>query len=203
VSAALVHRVAAVTPVRYWKPIQTGIEHDDDTAEVARLSGVPAAEPPPGSVRLERPVSPHLAARLAGRRLAVADIARGARAQDEPARWIVEGAGGVLVPINETESMLDLMAALGLSVLIVARTALGTINHTRLTLEALRTRRLTVAGVVLVGQPNADNRDAIAQYGEVPILGELPILEPLSSATLGRWADTSLDPDGRLREALG
>ena len=75
--------------------------------------------------------------------------------------WIVEGAGGVLVPLNDRETMVDLMAALALPVVVVARTALGTINHTLLTLEALRRRRCSVAGVVMVGAPDAENRAAI------------------------------------------
>lgn len=202
VSAALVRRYIAAG-LRYWKPIQTGVEHDDDTTEVARLSGVPAVDPLPGSVRLERPVSPHLAARLAGRRIEIAEVVRAARDGSVAGAWVVEGAGGVLVPVDDTALMVDLIAALDLQVVVVARTALGTINHTLLTLEALRARRLPVVGVVLVGEPHPGNRAAIAEYGRVAILGELPPLQPLSAASLGRWADASLDPEGRLGEVLG
>ena len=75
--------------------------------------------------------------------------------------WIVEGAGGVLVPINESDLMVDLIAALALPAIVVARTTLGTINHTLLTLDALRARLIIVAGVVMVGPRNPDNREAI------------------------------------------
>ena len=75
--------------------------------------------------------------------------------------WIVEGAGGILVPLNERDLMTDLMSALGLPVLIVARSGLGTINHTLLTLEALRQRELEIEGVILSGEPNLENKRAI------------------------------------------
>ena len=92
--------------------------------------------------------------------------------------------------------MVDLVMALGLPTVVVARSALGTINHTLLTLEALRGRQIAVVGVVLVGTPDAHNRDAIAEYGGVAILGELPMLQPLSAEALTRWADDSRDPAG-------
>jgi dethiobiotin synthetase len=114
----------------------------------------------------------------------------------------VEGAGGVLVPINETEMMADLMSALGLPVLVVARTALGTINHTLLTLEALRQRTLRVTGVVMVGDRNAENRAAVEGYGNVRVLGEMPHFSPLDPAELAAWAAAELDRDGRLLEWL-
>ncbi len=113
-------------------------------------------------------------------------------------RWIVEGAGGVLVPLNESALMIDLMARLGLPVVIAARPTLGTINHTLLTIEALRSRSLDVAGVVIVGDTNADNRDAIAHYGHVRILGEMPRFDILEPDTLEAWAVAHLDPDGAL-----
>lgn len=198
-SAALMHRLRAVGPVRYWKPVQTGIEADDDTAMVGRLGACGPDELWTHGIRLERPVSPHLAARLAGTTIDVAALAR-QMPDDGSARLIVEGAGGVLVPLDGTALMTDLIARLGLPVVIVSRSALGTINHTLLTIEALRRRALVVAGVIMVGPPNADNRLAIEQYGDVMVLGELPMLDPLTPETLGAWARAGLDPRDRLRE---
>lgn len=103
-----------------------------------------------------------------------------------------------MVPVTDTGLMVDLMARLGLPVLVVARSALGTINHTLLTLEALRARSLAIAGVLIVGPRDPDNRDAIESFGQVNILGELPVLDPLTPEALGRWADAELDPEGRL-----
>jgi dethiobiotin synthase len=179
--------------VRYWKPIQTGIEQDDDTAEVRRLGGCAANEILGRGIRLERPLSPHLSARLSGLRISIDDAMRQAGADLDAGTWIVEGAGGALVPINESEMMIDLMVRLALPVVVVSRTALGTINHTLLTLEALRARALRVAGVLLSGAPNAENRNAIEQYGGVRVVGVMPRFEPLTPEAVRDWARADLD----------
>jgi dethiobiotin synthase len=206
VSAALMHRYRPAVSLRYWKPIQTGIEQDDDTADVERLGRCGADELRRTGIRLPRPVSPHLAARLHGTTIALPSLVESTNGNPAgecgTVRWIVEGAGGVLVPVNETETIADLMSALGLPVLVVARTTLGTINHTLLTLEALRRRPLHVAGVVMVGDPDAENRGAIERYGDVPVLGEMPHFSPLDPAQLEAWAATELDRDCRLLEWL-
>jgi len=200
--AALLHRLRGGAPVRYWKPIQTGIEQDDDTATVARLGAARTEEILDEGIRLPRPVSPHLAARLAGTTIDLAAVAGTIDGLDPAARWIVEGAGGALVPLSDAALMTDLMARLGLPILVVARSTLGTINHTLLTLEALRTRGLVAAGVLMVGGKNADNRDAIERYGKVRVVGELPALDPLDAASLARWAAADLDAGGHLLELI-
>jgi dethiobiotin synthase len=201
-AAALVHRCRGLFPVRYWKPIQTGIEQNDDTAEVVRLAACSSDEILMSGVRLERPVSPHLAARLAGKPIDVEALMALVNAEPGPVRWIVEGAGGVMVPIDEQSTMADLMFRLGLPVVVVARTALGTINHTLLTIEALRQRSIVTAGVIMVGVPNPDNRDAIERYGCVEVLGEMPRFESLNAGALAAWAASSLDRTGRLANLL-
>ncbi len=202
VSAALLQRYRAQAPVRYWKPIQTGSPYDDDTATVRRLAASTADEVIDEGIRLEAPVSPHLAARLSGTTLSLSPIIATARSRPAFERLVVEGAGGVLVPINDVDRMVDLMAALGLPVLVVARTALGTINHTLLTLEALRHRALPIAGVVMVGTASPDNRTAIERYGHTPVLGSMPWFDPLNSRELDLWARTQLDPEGHLERLL-
>jgi len=175
-SAALMLRYPEA---RYWKPIQTG--PDDDSTEVGRLSGGQVLDK---GIRLPDPVSPHLAARLAGMTIEIPS-----RATDG-AVYIVEGAGGVLVPLNDTQTMVDLMARFGLPVVVAARTSLGTINHTLLTVEVLRARGLRVAGVAMIGTGNADNRAAIEHYGNVAVIAEMPHFDPLTPEVLRRWADT-------------
>jgi dethiobiotin synthase len=196
VSAALLLRYRSRFPMCYWKPIQTGIEQDDDTADVRRLAACGPLEVRDDGVRLRRPVSPHLAARLADVRIDLDAI--GALGSNGLARWLVEGAGGVLVPITEAHLMIDLMTRLALPVVVVARSTLGTINHTLLTLEALKSRGLLVAGVVMVGAPDSENRQAIESYGRTRVLGELPPLSPLTTGTLEAWAMTGLDPHNHL-----
>lgn len=202
VSAALLCRYRRDWPLRYWKPIQTGIEQDDDTREAIRLSRCRLDEVLTASVRLRGAVSPHLAAERGGTTIALQPLVDVILGEPATARWIVEGAGGVLVPLNSSETMADLMIRLGLPVVVVARTTLGTINHTLLTLEALRRRSLHVAGVVMAGHPSADTRTAIERYGQVAVLGEMPRFEPLNADELARWAESRLDPGGRLLEFL-
>ena len=200
--AAVLHRYRQAARIGYWKPIQTGIEHDDDTAEVRRLAACSDEELLTEGIRLRRPVSPHLAAHWSGVTIRLDELTAVIRARAELRSWIVEGAGGALVPINGTELMTDLMRALALPVLVVARSALGTINHTLMTIEALRARSLCVAGVAMVGEKNSDNRQAIEHYGKVFVLGELPPLKPLDAPALAQWAASELDPEGRLLEFL-
>jgi malonyl-CoA O-methyltransferase len=194
VSAALMLRYRAEAPLRYWKPVQTGIEHDDDSSEVGRLGRCRPEEIFNCGVRLPRPVSPHLAARLGGTHIIVRALVEQLREADlklRPAasRWIVEGAGGVFAPLNDRETMLDLMAALGLPVLVVARSTLGTINHTRLTVETLRRRKLRVAGVVMVGPADEENRAAIEWHAAAEVVAQMPRIDPLTPDALARWTD--------------
>jgi dethiobiotin synthase len=194
IAAAIMHRYRCVTRLRYWKPIQTGIEQDDDTATVRRLAACSETEILADGVRLQHPVSPHLAAEWSGSQIDIAKLADLANTSDvEDLGWIVEGAGGALVPINESVMMIDWMVHLSLPVIVVARATLGTINHTLLTLEALRTRKLHVAGVIMSGQ-NRDNREAIEKFGDVHVLGEMPRFPQLDTASLQKWANTELDP---------
>jgi len=190
-AAALMHRFRGVGPLRYWKPIQTGTEIDDDTETVRRLGACSPEEIFGEGVRLPKPVSPHLAAQWAGQRIDLAEL-RGLVKNDDDTMWIVEGAGGLLVPINEKQTMADWIAYLALPVLVVARSGLGTINHTLLTLEALQSRSLRVAGVMMIGEPNADNRAAIEKYGRVPVVAGMPFLEPLDTGLLAAWSVTHL-----------
>ena len=155
----------------YWKPVQTGSE--SDTAEVARLAGCRVWD---RGERLPDPVSPHLAAKRVGK---VIDVDAIVAQAPFTGQWVVEGAGGVLVPINDDVKMIDLMVMLNLPVIVAARTTLGTINHTLMTLHMLRTHGLDVEKVVMVGEPNPDNKDAIEFYGDV-VVDELPRIEPLT-----------------------
>ena len=202
VAAAVLLRYRDEAPVRYWKPIQTGIEQDDDTREVVRLSRACDNEVLNCGVRLPGPLSPHLAAKRAGTRVTVRDLVEMCKGEAShpapPARWIVEGAGGALVPLNERETMADLMQALNLPVLVAARSTLGTINHTCMTIEVLRRRMLRVAGVVMVGEPNDENRLAIERYGAAEVIAQLPRFDPLTPEALGAWVCSEFDRSGVL-----
>jgi dethiobiotin synthase len=164
----------------YWKPVQSGLEGETDTDAVRRLSGLPAERFHASAYETRTPVSPHLSARLDG-----VQIRMEAFALPESSRPVlVEGAGGLLVPLNDDALMIDLIARLGLPVVLVARSGLGTINHTLLSIEALRARNLALLGVVMNGPLNEANREAIESYGTVSVLGQLPVIDDLSAGSL-------------------
>lgn len=166
----------------YWKPIQTGSREGTDRNTVMRLAEMPRSRTRPESYIFTPPVSPHLAARMAGARIEMRKIQLPELAVGD--RLVAEGAGGVLVPINRTQLTTDLMRHLGLPVLLVSRTSLGTINHTLLSLAALHEARLDVRGVILVGKRNVENRKAIEHYGKIAVVGWLPLLKRLNRGAL-------------------
>jgi dethiobiotin synthetase len=173
--------VAALDAV-YWKPVQTGASEGTDRESVRRWAEATDDRLPQERYRFDPPVSPHLASREAGVRIALDAFIL--PAVPEARKWIVEGAGGVLVPLNERELMRDLIRQIGFPVIVAARTALGTINHTLLTLAALREARLGICGVALVGDENIENRRAIERYGDVRVLGHIPMLKKINRAAL-------------------
>jgi len=175
----------------YWKPIQTGTREGADRDTVIRLAGIPRSRTVPEAYRFAPPVSPHLAAQRAGVRIEFRKIKLPNISPRE--NLIAEGAGGALVPINKTQLTTDLMKHLKLPVLLVARTSLGTINHTLLSIAALRAARLELRGVIMVGKPNRDNLKAIEHYGDVAVLGTLPFLAKLSRESLLRAFRANFD----------
>lgn len=166
----------------YWKPIQTGTREGTDRESVMNLAQLPLTRTFPETYRFAPPVSPHLAAQRAGVRIDLRKIRMPRIPADE--NLIVEGAGGALVPINRTQFMTHLMHRLELPVILVSRTALGTINHTLLSLAALREARLQIGGVIMVGKPNRENREAIERYGRIQVVGIVPQLRKIDRRTL-------------------
>lgn len=165
----------------YWKPVQAGIEEDGTDADrVAHLIDLPCERVLPETYCLTTPCSPHLAAEIDGVSI---DPARLALPMVQ-GTLVVEGAGGVLVPISRRETYADQFARWNAPVVLVARTALGTINHSLLSIEALRARGVKVLGVAFVGEPNEDSEATICQMGDVRRLGRLPHLDPLTPETL-------------------
>ena len=174
VSAGLVAALGA----RYWKPVQAGLDEESDAELVARL--VPGALVHGEAYRLRTPASPHFAARLDGVVISAAALAL----PQGPGPLVVEGAGGVLVPLTEDLLYADVFAHWGLPVVLVARTALGTINHSLLSIEALRARGCAIAGVAFVGDENAESEGVICRIGRVRRLGRLPWLDVVEAGAL-------------------
>jgi malonyl-CoA O-methyltransferase len=171
----------------YWKPLQTGVsEEPGDTETVSALADLPASRRHAPHAVLQAPLSPWAAAMAEGAAIDMAAIAL--PATDAP--LVVEGAGGLLVPINDEFHMIDLAAQLALPVVLVARSGLGTINHTLLSLEALYSRGLPVAGVIMSGPSSPGNRHAIEHFGKVRVLAEIPALEKVDAAAVAELART-------------
>ena len=162
--------LCAALDLSYWKPIQSGTLHDSDRAAVRRYADIPESQTFPSTYEFEPAVSPHLAARLAGKRIKLDSIRR----PQTDAPLVIEGAGGVLVPLNEHDLMIDLMRHLDSPVILAARTALGTINHTLLSIQALRSEGLELKGVVMIGKDNEENCRAIEHYGDTPVIVPIP-----------------------------
>jgi malonyl-CoA O-methyltransferase len=167
----------------YFKPVQTGAE--DDTREVARLAGVAFETLPRPAYALRLPAAPSRAAAAEQVRIDPAVIAAAWR-RLPAGRFVVEGAGGLLVPLTERDTMRDLVARLDLPLLVVASTRLGTINHTLLTLEAARRGGLAVAGLVLNGDPDPGLAGVLAGFDGAPVLAEVPRLADLSPDAVAR-----------------
>lgn len=165
----------------YWKPIQTGAVEGTDRQTVLAASGMDESHAFPEAYIFDDPVSPHLAAQWAGSEISLQQILL---PQTGGTPLIVEGAGGVMVPINSREFMTDLIRHLGLPVILAARSTLGTINHTLLSLRCLKSAGARVTGVVLIGPENRDNREAIERYGNTRVIGEIPPLETIHRQAL-------------------
>ena len=202
VSAVLLARYAGAGRLAYWKPVATGARDGRDAETVAGL--VPASVAIlPESYLFHAPLSPHLAARREGAAIdperLLADLARHRSAARA---LVVEGVGGLLVPLTDAGHLLiDFLAAAGLPCLLVALSGLGTINHTLLSLEALRRRGIPVAGVVLNGPPDVENRAAIERFGGVEVVAQVPPLAPLDRAAIARAAE-AFDRGGSLSPYL-
>ena len=165
----------------YWKPIQSGLEGETDSQVVARLGGLSSDRILPERYRLTTPVSPHQSAGIDGVNIEVDRL----DAPDTGGRpLLIEGAGGLMVPLRQSSLYIDVFARWRFPVVLCARTALGTINHSLLSIEALRRREIELLGVAFIGEDNPESERAICEIGRVKRLGRLPRLSPLTRSSL-------------------
>ncbi len=182
VAAILAEALAA----DYWKPIQAGDLDDSDSHKVAQWLGNATTTIHPSAYSLTQPMSPHAAAARDGIEIELARI----RAPETDNSLVIEGAGGLLVPLNDRDTILDLIRP-EYRVIVVSRHYLGSINHSLLTLEALRSRGLS-SYLIFNGAANPDTERIIASRTGVPVLGRIPPLGRVDGSSVRQQADALL-----------
>ena len=176
VSAMLVQALNA----DYFKPVQAGLDTDTDTDAIRRLTELPDDHFLPEIYRLETPASPHLAARIDNIKIDTELLVL----PESSRTLIVEGAGGVMVPLTDRTLFIDVFQNWAIPVILCARSSLGTINHTLLTIYALRQWFIPIHGVIFVGDEHEENERIIPRLGNVKRLGRVPYLDTLNKQTL-------------------
>jgi dethiobiotin synthetase len=184
--------LAGFLGANYWKPIQAGLDGETDSRHVVRLGSLSNDRIVPERYRLKTPASPHRAAEIDGVQIDTESL-------DVPhtgeCPLVIEGAGGLMVPLSGRKLYIDVFARWQLPVALCARTALGTINHSLLSIEALRNRGIDILGIAFVGDENIDTESTICGIGRIRRLGRLPWLSPLSADTLRAAFECSFNRD--------
>tara|TARA_B110000037_G_C16962485_1_gene441566 strand:+ start:108 stop:740 length:633 start_codon:yes stop_codon:yes gene_type:complete len=181
VSALLVEAMQA----DYWKPIQAGDLHHSDTDKVRALVANRNSQFHPNAYALKTPASPHYAAELDGVDIELAKISK----PNTENSLIIEGAGGLMVPLNSNELILDLVESLSVEVILVMNNYLGSINHSLLTLEVLKQRKIPLKGIIFCGETYAPGENYILSYSGARFLGRVPHLKDLSAETIHKLAE--------------
>jgi dethiobiotin synthetase len=176
----------------YWKPIQAGLERETDSQLVARLGGLSDDRIVPERYRLQTPASPYHAAEIDGLPID-AELLDPPDTGERP--LVIEGAGGLMVPLSRSTLYIDIFARWNLPVVLCARTELGTINYSLLSIAALRNRTIEILGIAFIGERNSESEIAICEIGRVRWLGRLPRLSPLTTNTLKVAFKTSFSRD--------
>jgi dethiobiotin synthase len=161
----------------YWKPIQSGIIQGTDTEFVKKATKLPNSHFHAELVALKEPLSPHEAAELENIAIAENDLMIPENLQKLDSHLVIEGAGGLMVPINWDFMIIDLIKKWEIPVVLVVRSALGTLNHTLLSIEALKSRGIPVFGLIMNGPINEGNFKSLARLIDVRILAQIPVIE--------------------------
>lgn len=164
----------------YWKPVQSGDLHWTDTMKVQSLTSNSKSVFHPERHRLNAPLSPHASAALDGVQIKLSDFTLPQTSN----HLVVEGAGGLMVPLNEHDVLLDLIQQLQIPVILVSRNYLGSINHTLLSFEALKQRNIPMAGIVFNGEPNPASESFIENYTQLPVLFRVGNLDKITPESI-------------------
>ena len=198
IAAGLLKLIYGTHKVAYWKPVQTNTLVSNDTDEVRILAPLPKENFLEPKYRFAEPLSPRMAARKWGKQIEVEEIAREAETQTKTGTFLlVEGAGGLLLPLNEQHTQADLIKRLKFPVLLVGTDKVGVINQALLTLNACKDEKITVLGMVMTRSNGLfGNSESISHFGKVEILAEFAPTEDVRTLVAQVGANT------RLREAF-
>jgi len=181
-SAILVEKLQA----DYWKPVQTGALSDSDSMTVKALISNPVSMMHPEKFRFNLAASPHEAAAEENQRIALSDLMDPLLPLNKTV--IIEGAGGLLVPLNDREMMFELISKLKAELILVSMNYLGSINHTLLSLDLIKNKNIPFKGLVFTGSPNKASEDVILAYSKAPLLGHVPWLPVVDQNTVAKVA---------------
>jgi len=164
----------------YWKPIQSGDLDISDSLLIKNLISNTQTIIHPEAYRLGQPLSPHLSAKIDGVQIKTESMTT----PNTSNQLVIEGAGGLMVPLNDKELILDLIKSLKVKVIVVSQNYLGSINHTLLTLEVLKVNRIPVEGLIFNGPANAETEKYISDYSGIKILGKIPNLSVIDKDSI-------------------
>ena len=174
----------------YWKPIQSGIETETDSQSILRLSGIKKEKILKEAYIFEKPVSPHWAAEIDGKKIDI-NLLDLPKIDDS---IVIETAGGLMVPITRNFLQIDQIRKWNLPVMIVCRSSLGTLNHTLLTIEALKKRNIKILGLIINGEKHLDNPKTLREFSKLPIIAEFPRLSNIDKNNLDRlWQELNIE----------
>jgi dethiobiotin synthetase len=176
ISAILTQKLQA----DYWKPIQAGDLNNTDSMKVSQWVDNTISTIHPEAYRLTQPMSPHTAAERDGININLKDII----SAETTRNLIIEGAGGLMVPLNKNDLVVDMISHFQAEAVLVSRHYLGSINHTILSIEALRSRNIPITGIIFNGDDNRDTESIIKSVCAVPILGRIPDIDNLNQHSI-------------------
>lgn len=166
----------------YWKPIQSGDLDQSDSLSIQNLISNPKTKIHPELYRLNQPLSPHLSAKLDGIEINLNKF----ELPQTKNNLIVEGAGGLMVPLNNQTLILDLIKHLNIPVIVVSQNYLGSINHTLLTINTLKQHQINIKGIIFNGDANSESEDYILKYTSVEYLGSIPTFKQLNKENIAK-----------------
>ncbi len=175
---------AAQKKPHYWKPLQSGITDGVDTRTVQRLTNMSDERFLPESYIFTEPLSPHRAAEIDDVEIDMQALRDKANIPECDGTMVIEGAGGLMVPITRKNLQINLYKDWKIPLVLCARSGLGTINHTLLSLEAIWSRDIPLKGIVFIGEENPDNMRTIEEFSKVKILGHMPRLDVVDETSL-------------------